>query len=46
MGYIQENWAEKEGKTVKGIIIVPNYDNQLRLAAKAANIKVYRLRIG
>jgi restriction system protein len=46
IGYIQETWAEKENKTVRGIIIAPNYDNQLRLAAKAAGIKVYRLRIG
>lgn len=46
MGYIQENWAEKENKQVKGIIIAPSYNEGLRLAAKAAGIKVLRLRIG
>ena len=45
MGYIRENWAEKEGKDVKGIILTPSYDEQLRLAAKEAGIKVLRLRI-
>ena len=45
MGYIQENWAEKEGVKVKGIIITPSYDEQLRLAAKMAGIKVLRIRI-
>ena len=46
IGYIRENWADKEGKKVKGIIITPGYDEQLRLAAKAAGIKVLRLRMG
>ena len=46
MGYIEENWAEKERKKVKGIIIAPGYDEQLRLAAKASGVKVLRLRIG
>jgi restriction system protein len=46
IGYIQENWAEKENKKVKGIIITPGYDEQLRLAAKAAGIKVLRIKIG
>ncbi|PSV50048.1 endonuclease NucS domain-containing protein [Photobacterium indicum] len=45
MGYIQENWAEKEKVKVKGIIMTPSYDEHLRLAAKAANIQVLRLRI-
>lgn len=45
MGYVRENWAEKEGKDVKGIILTPSYDEQLRLAAKEAGIKVLRLRI-
>ena len=45
MGFIRENWAEKEGKDVKGIILTPLYDEQLRLAAKEAGIKVLRLRI-
>lgn len=45
MGYIRENWAEKKGKKVKGIILAPAFDEQLRLAAKEAGIKVLRLRI-
>lgn len=45
MGYIRENWAKKEGKDVKGIILTPSYDEQLRLAAKEAGIKVLRIRI-
>lgn len=45
MGYIRENWAQKEGKEVKGIILTPSYDEQLRLAAKEAGIKVLRIRI-
>ena len=44
-GYIRENWAQKEGKEVKGIILTPSYDEQLRLAAKEAGIKVLRIRI-
>ncbi len=43
MGYIRENMAEE--KKVKGIIITPSYDEQLRLAAKEAGIKVLRVRI-
>ncbi len=46
MGYIRENWADKENKKVKGIIITPGYDEQLRLAAKEAGIKVLRIKIG
>jgi len=45
MGYIREKWAEKEKKDVKGIILIPSYDEQLRLAAKEAGIRVLRLRI-
>jgi RecB family endonuclease NucS len=45
MGYIRETWADKEGKDVKGIILTPSYDEQLRLAAKEAKIKVLRIRI-
>ncbi|MFH1373475.1 MAG: endonuclease NucS domain-containing protein [bacterium] len=45
MGYIRENWAQKEGKEVKGIILTPSFDEQLRLAAKEADIKVLRVRI-
>jgi hypothetical protein len=45
MGYIRETWAEKEGKDVKGIILTPSYDEQLRLAAKEAKIDVLRIRI-
>lgn len=46
MGYIRENWAEKENKKVKGIIITPGYDEQLRLAAKEAGVKVLRIKMG
>ncbi len=45
MGFIRETWAEKEGKDVKGIILTPSYDEQLRLAAKEADIKVLKIRI-
>ena len=45
MGFIRETWAEKEGKDVKGIILTPSCDEQLRLAAKEAYIKVLRIRI-
>lgn len=45
IGYIRENWAEKDGKKVLGIILTPEFDEHLRLAAKAAGIKVLRLRI-
>ncbi len=46
MGFIRENLARKENKEVKGIIITPGYDEQLRLAAKEAGIKVLRIKIG
>lgn len=45
MGYVRENWAEEENKEVKGIILTPSFDEQLRLAAAEANIKVLRFRI-
>jgi RecB family endonuclease NucS len=45
MGYVRENWAEKAGKKVRGIILTPSYDEQLRLAAKEAGIQVLRVRI-
>ncbi len=45
MGYVRENWAEKAGKKVRGIVLTPSYDEQLRLAAKEAGIKVLRVRI-
>lgn len=45
MGYVRENWAEKTGKKVGGIILTPSYDEQLRLAAKEAGIRVLRVRI-
>lgn len=46
MGYIRENWAKAEKKDVKGIILTPGFDEQLRLSAKEAEIKVLRIRIG
>ena len=45
MGYIRENWAQEAGKQVRGIILTPSYDEQLRLAAKEAGIQVLRVRI-
>ena len=42
IGYIREKWATKGNKEVKGIIITSDYDEQLRLAAKEAGIKVLR----
>jgi hypothetical protein len=45
MGYVRENWAEKTGKKVRGIVLTPSFDEQLRLAAKEANIQVLRVRI-
>jgi hypothetical protein len=45
MGYVRENWADKSGKKVKGIILTPSYDEQLRLAAKEAGIQVLRVRM-
>ena len=45
MGYVRENWATKEGKNVLGIILTPSFDEQLRLAAAEAGIKVIRIRI-
>lgn len=46
MGYIRENWASKEGKEVKGIVLSPSYDEHLYYAAQEApNIQVLHLRI-
>ncbi|MDI1226924.1 MAG: endonuclease NucS [bacterium] len=45
MGYVRENWAEKSGKQVHGIILTPTFDEGLRYAAKEAKIKVLRIRI-
>ncbi|MFO7738901.1 MAG: endonuclease NucS [Desulfatiglandaceae bacterium] len=45
IGYVRENWAKTEGKDVSGIILTPSFDEQLRLAAAEANIKVLRVRI-
>ena len=45
MGYVRENWADKSGKKVSGIILTPSYDEQLRLAAKEAGIRVLRVRM-
>ena len=42
IGYIREKWAVKENKEVKGIILSPDYDEQLRLAAREAGVKVLR----
>ena len=45
MGYVRENWAEKSGKKVFGIVLTPSYDEQLRLAAKEAGVRVLRIRM-
>ena len=45
MGYVRENWANEESKDVYGIILTPSFDEQLRLAANEANIKVLRVRL-
>ncbi len=45
MGYVRETWASKVGKQVRGIILTPGYDEQLRLAAKEANLTVLKVRI-
>ena len=45
MGYVRENLANPEGKNVSGIIITPAFDEQLRLAAAEAGIKVLRVRM-
>jgi len=44
MGWLQENIAKKK-KKVHGWIITGGYDEQLRLAASAAGIKLLRVRI-
>jgi hypothetical protein len=45
MGFVREKWAEASGKKVRGIILSPSFDEQLRLAAKEAGIKVLNIRI-
>lgn len=45
MGYVRENFARKAGKEVSGIILTPSYDEQLRLAAAEAKVKVLRVRM-
>ena len=45
MGYVRETWASKTGKKVRGIILTPSYDEQLRLAAKEAGLSVLKVRI-
>jgi len=45
MGFIREHWGTAQKKEVRGIILTPGYDEQLRLAAKEAGIKVLRLSV-
>jgi hypothetical protein len=45
VGWINENIA-KNGQKVKGWIIAGDYDEHLRLAASAANIKIVLVRLG
>ena len=45
VGWVQENIAE-EGTKVHGWIIAGDYDEHLRLAAKAANIRLVLVRLG
>ena len=45
MGYVREKWASEEKKDVRGIILTPDFDEQLRLAAKEAGVKVLRVRL-
>jgi hypothetical protein len=44
VGWVKENIAESE-QNVSGWIITGDYDEQLRLAASAADIKIIRIRI-
>ncbi len=46
MGFVRENIAAGEGKDVSGMILTPSFDEQLRLAANEAKIRVLRVRIG
>ena len=44
IGYLQENVAE-DGQEVKGWIVTGDYDESLRLAAKAAGIRIALVRL-
>ena len=44
IGYLQENVA-KDGQEVSGWIVTGAYDESLRLAAKAAGIRIARVRL-
>ncbi|WP_083781413.1 endonuclease NucS domain-containing protein [Nitrosococcus watsonii] len=45
MSFVRENWAKAQGKDVRGIILTLSFDEQLRLAAAEAGIKVLRVGI-
>ncbi len=45
VGWLQENVAVK-GQKVNGWIVAGDYDEQLRLAAKAANVRLVLVRLG
>lgn len=45
VGWVQENIAA-EGQEVHGWIVAGDYDEQLRLAAKAAKVKLWLVRLG
>jgi len=45
IGYVKENVAQS-GQSVSGLIIAGDYDEHLRLAASAANIRVLIVRLG
>jgi len=45
IGYVKENIA-KENQKVLGGIVATDYDEHLRLAALAAGIKIYMVRLG
>lgn len=45
VGWAKENLA-KEGQKVRGCIVAGDYDEQLRLAASAANVRLVLVRLG
>lgn len=45
MGYVLENIAS-DGQEVRGVIVAGDYDEQLRLAAAAAGIRLFLVRLG
>lgn len=45
MGYVLENIAN-DGQQVRGVIVAGDYDEQLRLAAAAAGIRLLLVRLG